>query len=55
MKLKCYYKFLITEVLLNAWEENRIDVHISLDNYKHVCIYSRTRRDYQRVFELSEV
>jgi hypothetical protein len=26
--LKCYYKFLITDVLLNAWEENRIDIHI---------------------------
>ena len=28
MNLKWYYKFLITDVLLNAWEENRIDIHI---------------------------
>jgi hypothetical protein len=28
MNLKCYYTFLITDVLLNAWEENRIDIHI---------------------------
>ena len=42
MKLKYYYKFLITDALLNTWEENWIDIHISVYfagvSYAHVCI-----------------
>ena len=42
MNLKYYYTFLITDALLNAWEENWIDIHISVnfagDSNTHVCI-----------------
>ena len=42
MKLKYYYKFQITNALLNTWEEDWIDIHISVyfagDSYTQVCI-----------------
>ena len=54
MNLKCYYTFLITDVPLNAWEENPIDIHIYAyfggDGYKHVGIlFRRYEIEYRQI------
>jgi hypothetical protein len=58
MNLKYCYKFLITDVLLNAWEENRIDIScvgkiMERVVYKHVYNYLHQNRiiyEYQSGF-----